>query len=67
MIIDVIIDTTGAVESATMSSPPNPAYDRLALGATKTWQYHPATLDGKPVKYRKRIQITLVPSTTTPR
>ena len=45
-----------------MASPPNPAYDRLVLGATKTWQYQPATLNGKPVKYRKRIQITLVPT-----
>jgi TonB family protein len=67
VVMDVIIDATGAVESATMSSPPNPAYDRLALGATKTWQYQPALLDGKPVKYRKRIQITLVPSSTAPR
>ena len=45
-----------------MASPPNAAYDRLVLGAAKTWQYQPATLNGKPVKYRKRIQITLVPT-----
>ena len=62
MMMDVIIDATGAVESATMASPPNPAYDRLVLGAAKTWQYQPATLNGKPVTYRKRIQITLVPT-----
>jgi TonB family protein len=62
LIMDVVIDATGAVESAVMVSPPNPAYDRLALGAAKTWAYQPATLDGKPVKYRKRIQISLVPS-----
>jgi len=60
LVMDVIIDTDGAVESATMASPPNAAYDRLLLGAAKTWQYQAATLDGKPVKYRKRIQITLV-------
>ena len=62
VIIDIIIDAAGAVESATMASPPNPAYDRLALAATKTWQYQPATLNGAPVKYRKRIQISLVPT-----
>ena len=62
LLMDVIIDTTGEVESATMASPPNAAYDRLVLGAAKTWQYQPATLNGKPVKYRKRIQITLVPT-----
>ena len=63
LLMDVIIDTDGSVESATMGGQPNPAYDRLVLQATKTWQYQPATLNGKPVKYRKRIQITLV---TTP-
>jgi TonB family protein len=62
LIIDIIIDATGAVESATMGSPPNPAYDRLALAAAKTWLYQPATLNGTPVKYRKRIQISLVPT-----
>lgn len=63
LVMDVVIDTTGAVESAVMSSPPNPAYDRLVLGAAKTWQYQAATLNGQPVKYRKRIQLTLVPTT----
>jgi TonB family protein len=62
VIIDVIIDVTGAVESAVIASAPNQAYDRLALGAAKTWQYQPASLNGKPVKYRKRIQIALVPT-----
>jgi TonB family protein len=62
MMVEVIIDETGAVESANMEGPPNPAYDRLVLGAAKTWQYQPATLNGAPVKYRKRIQLTLVPT-----
>jgi protein TonB len=62
MVIDIVIGTTGEVESAVVASPPNQAYDRLVLGATKTWQYQPASLNGKPVKYRKRIQISLVPT-----
>lgn len=62
LLMDVVIDASGSVESATIATPPNPAYDKLAIGATKGWQYQPATLNGKPVKYRKRIQITLVPT-----
>jgi periplasmic protein TonB len=62
VVMDIIIDESGAVESATIASPPNQTYDRLVLGATKTWQYQPATLNGAPVKYRKRIQISLVPT-----
>ena len=63
LLMDVIIGTDGSVESATMGGQPNPAYDRLVLQAAKTWQYQPATLNGTPVKYRKRIQLTLVPAT----
>jgi len=62
LLMDVIIDTAGEVESAVIATPPNPAYDKLVLGAAKSWQYQPATLNGKPVKFRKRIQISLVPT-----
>jgi hypothetical protein len=34
-------------------------YNRLLLAAAKNWTYRPARLEGVPVKYRKRIQITL--------
>ena len=62
LMVEVIVDVTGAVESARIEGPPNPAYDRLVLSAAKTWQYQPARLNGAPVKYRKRLQITLVPA-----
>jgi hypothetical protein len=60
-VMDVIIDTSGAVESATLVEPIDPAYNRLLLNVAKTWMYRPARLDGAPVKFRKRIQITLTP------
>jgi hypothetical protein len=41
--------------------PIDPAYNRLLLNVAKTWMYRPARLDGAPVKFRKRIQITLTP------
>ena len=62
LVVEVLIDDTGAVEAATLEGQPNPAYDRLVLAAARSWQYHPATLDGRPVKYRKRIQLSLVPA-----
>jgi hypothetical protein len=62
-IIEVVIDTMGGVESATIIASINPQYDRLALGAAKLWMYQPARLDGTPVKYLKRIQVNLVPNT----
>lgn len=57
--LDVIIDETGAVESATMVTPVDPRYNAMVLAAAKTWQYEPARVGGAPVKFRKRIQITL--------
>jgi TonB family protein len=61
-IVEVLIDPTGAVESATIVEPLTPQIDRLTLAATRNWQYQPATLNGVPVKFVKRIQISVVPS-----
>lgn len=58
-IIEVIIDAKGTVESASMLEPMDPLYNRLLLAAAKNWVYRPARLDGTPVKYRKRIQVSL--------
>ena len=61
-VLELVIDKTGAVESATMRVPVNPQYDRLATLAARAWQYQPATVDGSPVKFLKRIQVSLVPT-----
>ena len=61
-VLEVVIDSSGTVESAMMRVPVNAQYDRMATSAAKSWQYQPATVDGKPVKFVKRIQVTLVPN-----
>jgi TonB family protein len=58
-VIEVIISEAGTVEIAMMRSPLNPTYDRQALTAARGWQYQPATVNGKPVKYRKSIVINV--------
>ena len=58
-VLEVVIDINGAVESATMLEGVEALYNRLLLTAAKNWMYQPARLDGAPVKYRKRIQVTL--------
>jgi hypothetical protein len=35
------------------------SYDAMVLSAAKKWQYQPATLDGKPVKYVKKLTISV--------
>jgi hypothetical protein len=58
-IIEVVIDETGRVTTATMRGPMSVVYDRQVLAAASQWRYKPATLDGMPVKYRKFVQIAL--------
>jgi hypothetical protein len=57
--IEVIIDETGAVEQALIRVPLNAAYDRQALLAARSWLYQPAMMNGKPVKFRKAVQINV--------
>ena len=61
-VVEVIINEVGAVEQALMRIPVNPMYDRQVIEAAKLWRYEPATLNGKPVKFLKRIQVNLVPA-----
>ena len=58
-VLEVVIDETGAVEQASMRTPLNPAYDRQALAAARSWLYRPAMVNGVPVKYRKSVQINV--------
>lgn len=59
--IDIVINEMGGVETASIVTPLNPQYDRMALNAARTWLYKPAMLNGAPVKYRKRLQLTVLP------
>jgi hypothetical protein len=57
--IEVLIDETGKVQTAKVIASIHPVYDAMVLSSAKNWRYDPATADGVPVKYRKRIKITI--------
>jgi len=57
--MEVTIDENGAVESAVVKQSVGRNYDNMALKAAQSWRYTPATLDGKPVKFKKVIQVTI--------
>lgn len=61
LVIEVLIDEHGRVERAALTQPLHPIYDALVLDATESWQYKPATRDGKPVTFLKTIEITVRP------
>jgi hypothetical protein len=58
-IVEVIIDELGRVESAAIRASIHPTYDAMLLSAAADWRYRAATVSGQPVKFRKRIQITV--------
>jgi hypothetical protein len=58
-VLEVIIDERGRVTGLVVRVPVHPIYDSLLLSAAREWKYQPATLGGKPVKFRKLIQINV--------
>ena len=62
---EVVINEVGLVEAASTLVSLGPAYDELVTTAANRWQYYPARADGKPVKFRKRIQITVSAGSAT--
>ncbi len=59
--VDIVIDQTGSVESASMQTPVLSGYDNMVVQAARTWRYQPARVNGQPVRFRKAIRITVVP------
>jgi len=59
--VRIIVDEKGSVEEARIVESVHTVYDALLLSAARTWKYEPATLDGKPVRYAKVIEVVLRP------
>jgi hypothetical protein len=57
--IDVVINETGKVESATVVKSIFAGYNELAVTGAKEWVYSPATKQGIPVKFRKSVPVHL--------
>ena len=60
-LVEMVINEKGAVESRTMRVSIDPMFDRMVLSAAEKWRYRPATIDSVPVKFLKRISITVAP------
>lgn len=57
--LELIIDETGKVTSATVTRSINASYDPLLVKAAQAWQFKPAMRGGTPVKYRYALDIHL--------
>ncbi len=63
-VLDLVIDETGAVETAVMRVSVTLQYDQLLLAATTKWRFAPATVDGSPVRYRRLVQVSVQSSSS---
>lgn len=58
-VVQFVVDENGAVQTPTMPVSIDMSYDGMVIAAAKKWQYTPAMLEGKPVKYLKRLSISV--------
>lgn len=58
-VVEVVIDELGRVTGVSIRESIHPMFDADLLAHAREWRYRPATLAGKPVRYRKMIQINV--------
>jgi TonB family protein len=58
-LLEIVIDEQGRVTNIELKIRLHPMYDPQLMAAAQDWRYRPATLNGRPVKYRKLVQITV--------
>ncbi|HTH46832.1 MAG TPA: TonB family protein [Candidatus Limnocylindria bacterium] len=52
VVVEFIVDTTGAVQSARIVSSTHPGFDRAALDGVRRWKFRPGLKDGRKVNTR---------------
>jgi hypothetical protein len=57
--LEFVVSESGAVEHVHLIAPANRYQERMLVAAAKTWQFRPAMRDGRPVRFRTRIRVTL--------
>jgi TonB family protein len=58
-VIEIVIDEQGRVTFVSIRESVHPIFDSELMTMGREWRYQPATLQGKPVRYRKMIQINV--------
>lgn len=65
-LFELLIDEKGQVESAAVRRSVSPQYDLRVLQEARNWRYQPATLNGRPVRFRKVLEIYTAPLDSIP-
>ncbi len=57
--LELTISESGGVDQVRLISPLNRYQERMLVAAAKAWHFEPAMKDGRPVRFRMRIRVTL--------
>jgi hypothetical protein len=57
--IEIVVDEQGDVLHVKLVSPANRYHERMLVSAAKMWKFRPAYKDGRPVRYKTRVRLTV--------
>jgi hypothetical protein len=57
--LELVVNEQGDVERVRLISPMNRFHERMLVAHAKTWKFRPALRDGRPVKYRTVVRLTI--------
>jgi hypothetical protein len=57
--IEVVVDERGDVLNVKLISPANRFHERMLVSAAKMWKFRPAYKDGRPVRYKAKVRLTI--------
>lgn len=60
-ILELTITTDGLVERVKLLSAPRNIHEFMLLSAAKAWRFEPATIGGRPVRFRHTMALTAMP------
>jgi len=58
-LLAVVVGEDGTVADASIVKSIHPAYDRLLMNAAKDWRFSPASIEGRPVKFRMMYSVVV--------
>ena len=57
--LELVVNEQGDVDHVRLISPSNRFHERMLVSHAKTWKFRPAIRDGRPVKYRTVVRLTI--------
>ena len=58
-VLELTVTETGRVAHVRLVSASNRFQERMLVAAAKSWRFQPATKDGRPVRFRARVRVTV--------